>query len=47
MTYDSLSKIYYKDEANYCNEYEKRYNAPFAYRLDILIRQCNHKNAYE
>lgn len=46
MTYDSLSKIYYKDEANYCNEYEKRYNAPFAYRLDISIRQYNHKNAY-
>lgn len=47
MTYDSLSKIYYKDEANYCNEYEKRYNAPVAYRLDISIRQYNHKNVYE
>lgn len=46
MTYDSLTKFYYKNEPNYCNEYEKRYNAPFTYHLDILIKQFNHKNAY-
>lgn len=46
MTYDCLSKIYHKNEAIHDREYERRYSAPFTCRLDISIRQYNHKNAY-
>ena len=47
MTFDSLAKLYYKDEKHYLTEYEKRYNAPFAYHIDFSVKQYNHKNAYD
>lgn len=41
MLYESLTKIYYKDEKNHYKEYQKRYNAPFAFHLNVLIKQYN------
>lgn len=46
MSYDTLTKIYYKSEKEYAKEYEKRYNAPFVHHLNILIKQYNHATAY-
>lgn len=46
MTYDSLTKIYYKNENLHEAEYQKRYNSPFVQHLDIIIKQYNHRNSY-
>lgn len=46
MSYNSLTKIYYKDAAMYDNEYRKRYDAPFTQHLKISLKQYNHQNAY-
>ena len=35
MSFDSLAKLYYKDEKQHFVEYGKRYNAPFAYHLNF------------
>ena len=47
MTFDSLAKLYYKDEKHYLTEYEKRYNAPFAYHIDFSVKQNKQKHAQE
>ena len=47
MSFDSLAKLYYKDEKQHFVEYGKRYNAPFAYHLNFTVKQYNHKNAYD
>lgn len=46
MGYNSLSKIYYKNEKSHLDEYAKRYNSPFAHHLDIDIKQYNHQKSY-
>lgn len=46
MSYNSLTKIYYKNANEHDAEYQKLYNAPFAQHLNILIKQYNHNNAY-
>lgn len=46
MSYNSLTKIYYKNANEHDAEYQKLYNAPFTQHLNILIKQYNHKNAY-
>lgn len=46
MTYDSLTKLYYKNEGLHESEYQKRYNSPFVKHLDIIIKQYNHRNSY-
>ena len=47
MSFDSLAKLYYKDEKQHFVEYGKRYKAPFAYHLNFTVKQYNHKNAYD
>ena len=47
MTFESLAKLYYKDEKQHFIEYDRRYNAPFAYHIDFSVKQYNHKNAYD
>ena len=46
MSYNSLTKICYKNADAYDTEYQKLYNAPFTQHLNILIKQYNHNNAY-
>lgn len=46
LIYQSLNKIFYKDESNYLCEYKKRFSSAFTKHFDIEIKQFNHKNAY-
>lgn len=47
MNFESLAKRYYKNEKQHHNEYEQRYNAPFAYHLNFSIKQYNHNTSYD
>lgn len=38
MTYDKLSKIYYKDQPQYLPEYQKRFNGHGTYRTNLHIK---------
>ena len=44
--YDSLVKIYYRNEAAHAKTYEERYKSPSSVHLGVLIRQFNHKKEY-
>lgn len=45
-TYDNLSKIYYKDSANYEKIYQQRFNSPTTKHFNIVIKQYNRKNSF-
>lgn len=46
MIYESLKKIYYKNEAAWLEEYNKRFNAPFTEHFDLSIKQYGYNEAY-
>ena len=46
MSYNNLTKIYYKNQNAHELEYQKLYNSPFAHHLNIYIKQYNHQAAY-
>ena len=46
MAYESLKKIYYKDNSKWLEEYNNRFNAPFTEHFDIEIKQHGYNEAY-
>ena len=46
MKYISLKKLYYKDNQNHQQTYQKRFNAPFTEHINIPIRQYNRNKVY-
>ena len=46
MTYESLQKIYYKDNSKWEEEYNNRFNAPFTEHFDFNIKHHGYNEAY-
>jgi len=46
MAYESLKKIYYKDNSKWLEEYNNRFNTPFTEHFDIEIKQHGYNEAY-
>ena len=47
MDYERLDKIYYINEDDWREQYEKRFNAPFTKHLPLKIKEFNRKNEFE
>lgn len=46
MAYESLKKIYYKDNSKWLEEYNNRFNTPFTEHFDIEIKQHGYNEAF-
>lgn len=47
MTYETLYKLYYKDEKRHEAEYQQRFHSPFTKHLPISIKPLGHATDYE
>lgn len=46
MAYESLKKIYYKDNSQWAEEYKNRFNSPFTEHFDFNIKQYGFNESY-
>ena len=47
MLYESLYKMYYKNQQQYDEQYKLRFNSPFTRHFPLKIKEYNHRNEYE